>query len=107
MELLKDQNMIAIVAVQDSEVIGLCITGIHEPSMVVGWVTAYMDALIVDEKHRGKGIAKQLFCEAEKRAKARGAKRLDLMVWEFNESAMHFYKALSMTPQRYILEKQL
>lgn len=47
------------------------------------------------------------FHEMEQRAKELGAKRIDLMVWEFNESAQELYRSLGMTPQRYILEKLL
>lgn len=44
---------------------------------------------------------------AEEEAKARGAKRLDLMLWAFNESAAGFYEEMGMKTQRYILEKAL
>ena len=43
----------------------------------------------------------------ERRAKKLGATRIDLMVWEFNESAQKLYRSLGMIPQRYILEKLL
>jgi len=43
----------------------------------------------------------------EQKAKELGATRIDLMVWEFNESAQELYRSLGMTPQRYILEKLL
>lgn len=29
------------------------------------------------------------------------------MVWDFNHSTIDFYRAMGMTPQRYILEKNL
>ena len=48
-----------------------------------------------------------LFHEMEQKAKELGATRIDLMVWEFNESAQELYRSLCMTPQRYILEKLL
>ena len=35
------------------------------------------------------------------------AVRVDLMVWEFNKEAIQLYEALGMTPQRYILEKNI
>jgi GNAT superfamily N-acetyltransferase len=52
-------------------------------------------------------VATALFRAAEEAAKAGGALRLDLMVWDFNRDAMAFYQAMGMTPQRYILEKKL
>lgn len=44
---------------------------------------------------------------AEENWNVLGAKRLDLMVWDFNKSAIDFYKSLGMAEQRYILEKEL
>lgn len=29
------------------------------------------------------------------------------MVWDFNHSTIDFYRAMGMTPQQYILEKNL
>lgn len=49
----------------------------------------------------------KLFEEATKRAKDAGAKRLDLMLWGFNESARAFYESLGMKEQRRILEQEL
>ena len=63
--------------------------------------------LYVEDEFRGKGIGKALFLETEKLVKEKGAKRLDLHVWEFNSEAVHFYKALGMQIQRYTLEKDL
>lgn len=42
-----------------------------------------------------------------KTAKEKGAVRIDLMVWNFNEDALGFYKAMGMDVQRFVLEKQL
>ena len=40
-------------------------------------------------------------------AKDIGAKRIDLTVWQFNKTAMNFYKSLGMKTQRKILETRL
>ena len=66
-----------------------------------------MDDLVVDKGCRGKGIASQLYREMEVRGRKAGAKRLDLMVWEFNEGARKFYEKQGMKLQRYIYEKEL
>lgn len=55
--------------------------------MMVNQRTAYMDDLFVCEEVRRQGIATKLFKDAEKKAVALGAKRLDLMVWDFNQPA--------------------
>ena len=68
---------------------------------------AYVDDMFVHPSYRGQKIATTLFHEMEQKAKELGATRIDLMVWEFNESAQELYRSLGMTPQRYILEKLL
>lgn len=67
----------------------------------------YVDDMFVHPSYRGQKIATTLFHKMERRAKKLGATRIDLMVWEFNESAQELYRSLGMTPQRYILEKLL
>ena len=106
-EMVESEKFISIVAAENDIVVGLCFVEIRERSMMVNMRTAYMDDLIVDGSCQKKGIAKALFAEAEARAKELGAKRLDLMVWEFNKNAISFYERLGMTPQRYIFEKEL
>lgn len=106
-EIVSDDKKIAILAEEDKEVMGICITSIRDRSGMVNMKTAYVDELVVDEKYRRQGIAKKLFTETEKRAKELGAVRLDLMVWSFNKNALKLYEAMGMKPQRYILEKEL
>lgn len=65
---------------------------------------AYIDLLVVDEKHRRKGVGRTIFQEVQKRAKKVGAKRIDLMVWSHNPVAESAYKAYGMTPQRTVYE---
>lgn len=36
-----------------------------------------------------------------------GAKRIDLTVWQFNKTAMNFYKSLGMKTQRIVLETRI
>ena len=76
-------------------------------NMVTGTLIAYVDDMFVHPSYRGQKIATTLFHEMEQKAKELGATRIDLMVWEFNESAQELYRSLGMTPQRYILEKLL
>ena len=72
---------------------------------MTGTLIAYVDDMFVHPSYRGQKIATTLFHEMEQKAKELGATRIDLMVWEFNESAQELYRSLGMTPQRYILEK--
>ncbi|MBX7410192.1 GNAT family N-acetyltransferase [Clostridium chauvoei] len=63
--------------------------------------------LCVYERFRGRGIGKLLFSHVTNIAKEKGAERLDLMVWSFNNNALNFYNEIGMKAQRYILEKEL
>lgn len=79
----------------------------REQTCMVKKRTAYMDVLCVREPYRGRGIGTKLFLHVQKEAKTKGAKRLDLMVWGFNEKAYAFYERLGMSVQRFVLEKKL
>lgn len=98
---------ISLLAEENGRILGICFIAMKERSMMVNQRTAYMDDLFVCAKSRKQGIATKLFKAAEKKAVELGAKRLDLMVWDFNQSAIDFYKSLGMTEQRYIFEKEL
>ena len=106
-KLVDNEEVISIAAEEKGVVVGICFVSMRNKSGMVTMRTAYMDDLVVDENFQRRGIARKLFAEAEKRAKALGAERLDLMVWSFNESAKNLYESLGMKPQRYIYEKEL
>ena len=106
-KIVSDPEIIAILAEDKSVVIGLCIGTLRKKSGMVEMKTMYIEDLIVDRNFRGKGIASQLYEEMEERGRNTGAKRLDLMVWEFNNDAKRFYEKQGMRPQRYIYEKEL
>lgn len=103
---VKSGYKVMLCAEENGRIVGvsntkMCTSGMTEIKM------AFMDALYVEDEFRGKGIGKALFLETEKMVKEKGAKRLDLHVWEFNSGAVYFYKALGMQIQRYTLEKDL
>lgn len=104
---VEDTDCISILAEEKGRILGICFVVMRDRSMMVNKRTAYMDDLYVCEDARKQGIATKLFKAAEEKAVVLGAKRLDLMVWDFNQSAIEFYKSLGMTEQRYIFEKEL
>lgn len=106
-EITADSSHICLAAVEDAQIVGICLVSIRTRSNMVDMLSAYVDDLVVNPAYQRRGIAAALLEEVQTRAKAKGAQRLDLMVWSFNESALRFYQALGMTPQRYILEKEL
>ncbi|MGL5311618.1 MAG: GNAT family N-acetyltransferase [Peptostreptococcaceae bacterium] len=106
-KIIEDDKVISVLAESDGDILGLCIVSIRNKSGMVEKQIAYMDDLCVDENARGRGIGKELFSFVSNEAKKRGAERLDLTVWSFNNKALSFYEELGMQTQRYILEKEL
>jgi len=106
-EKVTSEQFISLAAEEDGEIIGVCFVELREKSLMVELPIAVMNALCVDEAHQRKGVATKLFEEATKLAREAGAKRLDLMVWGFNDTARAFYEKIGMKEQRRILEQEL
>ena len=79
----------------------------NESGMVKGVKTVCLDNIYVLPEYRRRGIAAKLFNAVEQWAKEQGAVRLDLHTWGFNKDAISLYRAMGMTPQRYVFEKML
>mgnify|MGYP000691845292 CR=1 FL=1 len=89
----------------DHFIAGFIIAALRTKSnMVTGTLIAYVDDMFVHPSYRGQKIATTLFMKWNEEPK-NSEPKIDLMVWEFNESAQELYRSLGMTPQRYILEK--
>lgn len=106
-EKVTSEKYISLAAEEEGKVVGICFVELRDRSLMVEMPVAMMNALCVDEAHQRKGIATKLFEEAAKLAKNAGAKRLDLMLWGFNDTAGAFYEKLGMKEQRRILEQEL
>lgn len=79
----------------------------NESGMVKNLKTVCLDDIFVAVSHRRRGMATMLFEEVERWAQAQGAVRLELHTWDFNRNAIAMYRAMGMTPQRYVFEKKL
>lgn len=106
-KMVENQDIITVLAEKEGVVVGICMVSMRAKTCMVKRRTAYMEDLCIDESYRGKGIGRELFLYVKEKAKEMGAERLDLMVWEFNESAKRFYEEMGMKPQRYIFETKL
>ena len=69
--------------------------------------TIYIDDLCVDETMRGRHIGKILYEYVLQFAKDNGCYNVTLNVWSCNESAMRFYLACGLVPQKVYMEKIL
>lgn len=110
-ELLKDSQRPILVSVDENDdVMGycFCIYQQHTDNSVLTDIkTLYIDDLCVDENLRGKHIGKDLYEAAVNLAKENGCYNLTLNVWSCNQSAMRFYEAQGLFPQKICMEKIL
>ena len=96
-------SRINIAYIIDDEIVGVCLATIKDRIEK----SIYIDDIFVLEEFRHQGIATKLYKRVESIVKDIGAKRIDLTVWQFNKTAMNFYKSLGMKTQRKILETRL
>ncbi len=109
--ILNDESRPILVSVNENdEVMGYCFCifqqHINNP-VLTDIKTLYIDDLCVDEKLRGKHIGKELYEAAVKLAKDTGCYNLTLNVWSCNPSAMRFYEAQGLAPQKIYMERIL
>ena len=106
--LLKDESRPILVAADESDqVMGycFCIFQQHVDNAVLTDIkTLYIDDLCVDENLRGRHIGKELYEAAVALAKDSGCHNVTLNVWSCNASAMRFYEAQGLTPQKVTME---
>jgi ribosomal protein S18 acetylase RimI-like enzyme len=110
-EILADKERPILVSTDETDcVLGycFCIFQQHKDNSVLTDIkTLYVDDLCVDENMRGRHIGKELYEAALKLARENGCYNLTLNVWSCNPSAMRFYEAMGMLPQKTYMEKIL
>lgn len=105
-----DPEQEIVVAVEDDEICGFAILHhINKPENPFMWERDFLDIdeFCVDEKHRRKGVATQLISYIKEYAKEKGYHRLELNMWEFNESALEFYESVGFETYRRYMEIML
>ena len=70
-------------------------------------VVGLIDDFIVDSAYRKKGVGRELLDTARRIAIEKKVESLELNVWGFNESAIHFYMQNGLKVQRITLEQKL
>ena len=76
-------------------------------SLIKDLLPLYIDDLCVDEVRRGQHIGKSLYEYVLNYAKENDFYNVTLNVWSLNESAMKFYEACGLVPQKVGMEKIL
>ena len=106
--LIKDEDRPILVYADENDcVMGycFCIYQQHKDNSVLTDIkTLYVDDLCVDEALRGKHIGKALYEAAVQLAKDSGCYNLTLNVWSCNPSALRFYEAQGLVPQKIGME---
>ena len=105
-----NERPILVYTDERDEVLGYCFCifqQYNDNSVLTDIKTLYIDDLCVDENLRGRHIGKELYEAALKLAKESGCYNLTLNVWSCNPSAMKFYEAQGLLPQKTYMEKIL
>lgn len=89
------------VAELEGNVVGMCSLHLFI-STVQGGYAGVVEDVVVDEAYSGMGIGSLLLEHIEKYAKSEGVSRLQLMVYQQNESAIAFYKKHGWTETDYV-----
>ena len=105
--LLSDPGRPILAAVEDNTMIGyaFCILQVTENDPVLAdRRVLYIDDLCVNETRRGQGVATALYDRVCAYARELGCHAVTLNVWCGNDSAMRFYEARGLKPQKIGME---
>lgn len=105
--ILDDNRPIFTAVDENGKVLGyaFCIFQQHlNDNILTDIKTLYIDDLCVDETLRGQHIGKQLYEAVLAFAKEQNCYNVTLNVWSLNESAMKFYQACGLKPQKVGME---
>lgn len=107
-ELLRDKQRPILVYTDENDLVSgycFCIYQQHlMDSVLTDIKTLYIDDLCVDQNMRGKHIGKELFDAAVNLAKENGCYNVTLNVWSCNPTAIKFYEAQGLLPQKTCME---
>ena len=101
------ENGGVIVAVLNGGIVGFAtVQYIVKPASPYGLERRFyrIEEFGVDEDHRRMGIATALIDFAKKDAKERGFDKIELDMWEFNETALAFYESMGFRTYRRYME---
>ena len=109
-ELLNGENSDIIVAERDGIICGMaCVDYVNKPETPFGNARCFyhVQEIAVDANHRRQGVAKELLEFMIADAKKRKLGKIELDVWEFNDSAIEFYQAVGFRQTRRWMEYEV
>ena len=108
--MLEGENSDIIVAERNGVICGMvCVERIDKPETPYSKARSFyhVQEIAVDEKHRRQGVAKELLEFMIEDAKKRNLRRIELDVWEFNDSAIEFYQTVGFKQTRRWMEYEV
>ncbi len=110
-DIIADDKTPVFVCVDDEEKVlahAFCVCKQEKDNAVLTDIrTLYIDDICVDEEVRGRHIGSMIYNEVLNYAKEQGFYNITLNVWACNPSAMKFYEAMGLIPQKVCMEKIL
>ena len=107
-EIIRDaQRPIFVAADENQNILGyaFCIFQQHKNDNILTDIkTLYIDDLCVEENQRGQHIGSSLYQAVYAFAKQNYCYNVTLNVWSLNESAIKFYEACGLKPQKIGME---
>lgn len=106
-EILTDSERPVLVAADEQDVVqgyAFCMMQEHDGKAMTEHRTLYIDDLCVDERCRGQHVGTALYEAVLALARERECYNVTLNVWCCNESALRFYEARGLVPQKIGME---
>jgi ribosomal protein S18 acetylase RimI-like enzyme len=106
---LQEPNRVAFLAEHGDDAVGFITVQLTQPTspLLQAKNVGRIGSIGVVPGQQGRGIGRVLMRLAEDWARERGADDLRLMVWGFNEQAIHLYRELGYEVSAFEMEKPL
>lgn len=106
-EMWQQDNRDILVVERNHRICGFaCVEYVYKPENLYQKARKYyhIDEFGVDEKMRRQGVGTELFHRIRLEAEKRGFTRIELDMWEFNETALKFYESIGFHTYRRYME---
>ena len=106
--ILRDETKpVWVAADENGQVLGYAFCQIREQpfsNTMVPFTSLFIDDFCVEEQARGQHVGRRLFEYVKDEAKRLGCYEVTLNVWEGNDSAIRFYRAMGLRPKETQME---